>query len=162
VLFASFTRLLLISECESGDVRHQRRATHAHGISLGTPAHESGQAAVSADVNARHRRVPLAVLVYEMIVGEVPGRWVTEIPRAPAVHRLPESHRPYLAAAGVQVEGGARSRAAPATEQRTATRAISSTRSTESGIVNAGVRPPDMVAGDRECAPPRSKDPIRQ
>src|SRR5213076_2477439 len=49
------------------------------GISLGTPGYMSPeQAAGFTDVDARTDVYSLAVLVYEMIVGEIPGRWPRE------------------------------------------------------------------------------------
>src|SRR5687768_9963988 len=49
------------------------------GISLGTPGYMSPeQAAGFNDVDVKTDVYALAILVYEMIVGEIPGRWVTE------------------------------------------------------------------------------------
>jgi len=45
------------------------------GISLAHRAHESGTSRRFRRRQRAHRRYSLAVLVYEMIVVEVPGRW---------------------------------------------------------------------------------------
>lgn len=77
------------------------------GISLGTPGYMSPeQAAGFTDVDARTDVYSLAILVYEMIVGEIPGRWVTE--ESTRVGRFVDAaatHRPQLSAAGGVVEG---------------------------------------------------------
>jgi tRNA A-37 threonylcarbamoyl transferase component Bud32 len=93
------------------------------GISLGTPGYMSPeQAAGFTDVDAKTDVYALAILVYEMIVGEIPGRWVTEestregrfLDAAPA-------HRMYLSAAGSVVEGALVRALALRPDRRTAT-----------------------------------------
>jgi tRNA A-37 threonylcarbamoyl transferase component Bud32 len=95
------------------------------GISLGTPGYMSPeQAAGFHDVDARTDVYSLAVLVYEMIVGEIPGRWPTE--EATRLGRFldaPSSHRPLLSAAGARVEGALVRALAVRPDQRTATAA---------------------------------------
>lgn len=93
------------------------------GISLGTPGYMSPeQAAGFHDVDARTDVYSLAILVYEMIVGEIPGRWVTEdSTRAGRFLDAAAAHRPYLAASGGVVEGALVRALALRPDQRTAT-----------------------------------------
>jgi serine/threonine protein kinase len=76
------------------------------GISLGTPGYMSPeQAAGFTDVDARTDVYSLAILVYEMIVGEIPGRWVTEDSvREGRFLDVAPNHRPRLSNAGAVVE----------------------------------------------------------
>jgi len=93
------------------------------GISLGTPGYMSPeQAAGFADVDARTDVYSLAILVYEMIVGEIPGRWVTEESyRAGRFVDAAAPHRPHLSATGAVVEGALVRALALRPDQRTAT-----------------------------------------
>ena len=77
------------------------------GISLGTPGYMSPeQAAGFTDTDTKTDVYSLAVIVYEMIVGEIPGRWVMEdATKTGRFLEAPPGHRPHLAAAGVDVEG---------------------------------------------------------
>jgi serine/threonine protein kinase len=93
------------------------------GISLGTPGYMSPeQAAGFADVDARTDVYSLAILVYEMIVGAIPGRWVTEdSTRAGRFIDAAATHRPYLSASGGVVEGALVRALALRPDQRTET-----------------------------------------
>lgn len=77
------------------------------GISLGTPGYMSPeQAAGFTDVDERTDVYSLAILVYEMIVGEIPGRWVSEDSvRVGRFIDASATQRPHLSAAGSAVEG---------------------------------------------------------
>ena len=93
------------------------------GISLGTPGYMSPeQAAGFSEVDARTDVYSLAILVYEMIVGAIPGRWVTEeSTRAGRFVDAAAAHRPYLSAAGSTVESALVRALALRPDQRTAT-----------------------------------------
>lgn len=93
------------------------------GISLGTPGYMSPeQAAGFADVDEKTDVYALAILVYEMIVGDIPGRWVTEeSTREGRFMDASSKHRMYLASAGPVVEGALVRALALRPEQRTAT-----------------------------------------
>jgi hypothetical protein len=93
------------------------------GISLGTPGYMSPeQAAGFTDVDARTDVYSLAILVYEMIVGAIPGRWVTEdSTRAGRFIDAAATHRPYLSASGGVVEGALVRALALRPDQRTQT-----------------------------------------
>jgi serine/threonine protein kinase len=93
------------------------------GISLGTPGYMSPeQAAGFTDVDARTDVYSLAILVYEMIVGAIPGRWVTEeSTRTGRFIDAAAAHRPYLSASGGVVEAALVRALALRPDQRTAT-----------------------------------------
>jgi serine/threonine protein kinase len=93
------------------------------GISLGTPGYMSPeQAAGFTDVDVRTDVYSLAILVYEMIVGAIPGRWVTEeSTRSGRFVDCPAAHRPRLSAAGTQIEEALVRALALRPDQRTAT-----------------------------------------
>ena len=93
------------------------------GISLGTPGYMSPeQAAGFNDVDARTDVYALAILVYEMIVGDIPGRWVTEdSTRSGHFEDCAPAHRAALRAAGPVVEGALVRALALRPDHRTAT-----------------------------------------
>jgi len=92
------------------------------GLSLGTPGYMSPeQAAGMTDLDVRTDVYSLAAVIYEMLVGEVPGRWPTEdAVRAGRFLEAPPLHRSRLAATGSGVEGALVRGLAIRADQRTA------------------------------------------
>jgi serine/threonine protein kinase len=76
------------------------------GFPLGTPGYMSPeQAAGTTDLDARTDVYGLACVTYEMLVGDVPGVWLSERSlREGILHEVPAAHRRYLSSLPSGVE----------------------------------------------------------
>ena len=95
------------------------------GFPVGTPGYMSPeQAAGLTDLDERTDVYSLAVVIYEMLVGEVPGRWPTEdAVRANRFLEAVPAHRTRLTEVGAAVEGALVRGLAIRHDQRTPTTA---------------------------------------
>ena len=95
------------------------------GFPIGTPGYMSPeQAAGLTDLDERTDVYGLAVVIYEMLVGDVPGRWPTEdAVRAGRFLEAPASHRTRLTSLGPVIESALVRGLAIRHDQRTATTA---------------------------------------
>ncbi len=127
------------------------------GFPLGTPGYMSPeQAAGLTDLDERTDVYSLGVVVYEMLVGETPGRWPSEESvRTGRLLEAPPSHRLQPARLPERVEGALARAFAIRGEQRTASPAslIADLRG-EAGAAARRSRRRRQAGGGRSALPP--------
>jgi serine/threonine protein kinase len=139
------------------------------GLAVGTPGYMSPeQAGALTEVDARSDVYSLAIVIYEMLVGEVPGSWPMEDVASPGRFlRIPAYHRSCLTEAGCSVESALVRALAIRCDERTPTPSalvaeltapsVAPRLSEEQVIAHPAARPPGESARATGTAPQRNR-----